>query len=226
MGGWHCWNSDPVITVALVDDYDVVLLGVARMLEGYRDRVRVVEIDANEDVEDVVDVVLYDSFAQPESDQAEVAVLVANPRAHRVVVYTWNFHPELIESALRQGAHGYLSKTLTARELVLALEAVHAGEVVVSDPPPRARSALGLEWPGREEGLTDREAEVLALITQGKSNAEVAALTCLSPNTVKSYIRNTYRKIDVASRTQAVLWGVAHGFTPDRDRIASWRTEA
>jgi DNA-binding CsgD family transcriptional regulator len=132
-----------------------------------------------------------------------------------VVVYTWNFHPELVDSALRQGAHGYLSKTLTARELVLALEAVHTGEVVVSDPPPRARSALGLEWPGREEGLTDREAEVLALITQGKSNAEVAALTCLSPNTVKSYIRNTYRKIDVASRTQAVLWGVAHGFTPD-----------
>jgi len=215
-----------VITVALVDDYDVVLLGVARMLDGYRDRMRVVEIDANEPVEDVVDIVLYDSFAQPESDQEEVAVLVGNPRAHRVVVYTWNFHPDLVESALRHGARGYLSKTLTARELVEALEAVHSGDVVVSDPPPRARSAPGLEWPGRQEGLTDRESEVLALITQGKSNAEVAALTYLSPNTVKSYIRNTYRKIHVASRTQAVLWGVAHGFTPDRNRIDSWRTRA
>ena len=215
-----------MITVALVDDYDVVLLGVARMLDGYRDRMRVVEIDANEAVENVVDIVLYDSFAQPESNQEEIAVLVGNPRAHRVVVYTWNFHPDLIDNALRQGAHGYLSKTLPARELVHALEAVHAGEVVVSNPPPRARSAPGLEWPGRQEGLTDRESEVLALITQGKSNAEVAALTYLSPNTVKSYIRTTYRKIDVASRTQAVLWGVAHGFTPDRNRIASWRTEA
>ncbi len=136
-----------MITVALVDDYDVVLLGVARMLEGYRDRVRVVEIDANEDVEDVVDVVLYDSFAQPEADHEEIGVLVNGGRARRVVVYTWNFHPELVDCALRQGAHGYLSKTLTARELVLALEAVHAGEVVVSDPPPRARSALGVEWP-------------------------------------------------------------------------------
>jgi DNA-binding NarL/FixJ family response regulator len=97
---------------------------------------------------------------------------------------------------------------------------------VVSNPPPRARSAPGLDWPGRQEGLTDRESEVLALITQGKSNAEVAALTCLSPNTVKSYIRTTNRKIDVASRTQAVLWGVTHGFTPDRNRIASWRIEA
>ena len=217
---------DPVITVALVDDYDVVLLGMARMLEGYRDRVRVVEIDANEAVDNVVDIVLYDSFAQPESDQAEVAALVGNPRAHRVVVYTWNFHPDLIDSALRQGAHAYLSKTLTAPELVQALEAVHTGEVVVSDPVPRARSAPGLEWPGRLEGLTDRESEVLALITQGKSNAEVATLTYLSPNTVKSYIRTIYRKIDVESRTQAVLWGVDHGFTPDRNRITTWRTEA
>jgi len=217
---------NPMITVALVDDYDVVLLGMARMLDGYRDRVRVVEIDANETVDDDVDIVLYDSFARPESDQDEIAVLVANPRAHRVVVYTWNFHPDLINNALRQGAHAYLSKTLTARELVQALEAVHTGEIVVSDPAPRARSAPGLEWPGRLQGLTDREAEVLALITQGRSNAEVAALTYLSPNTVKSYIRTIYRKIDVASRTQAVLWGVTHGFTPDRNRIASWRTKA
>ena len=218
--------EDHAVQIAVVDDYDVVLLGVARMLDGYRDRMRVVEIDANEAVENVVDIVLYDSFAQPESNQQEIAVLVGNPRAHRVVVYTWNFHPDLIDNALRQGAHAYLSKTLTARELVQALEAVHTGEVVVSNPAPRARSTPGLEWPGRQEGLTDREAEILALITQGRSNAEVAALTYLSPNTVKSYIRTTYRKIDVASRTQAVLWGVAHGFTPDRNRIASWRIKA
>jgi DNA-binding CsgD family transcriptional regulator len=71
--------------------------------------------------------------------------------------------------------------------------------------------------------LTDRESEILALITQGKSNAEVAALTYLSPNTVKSYIRAAYRKIGVESRTQAVLWGVKNGFTPDHHRIDHWR---
>ena len=100
---------------------------------------------------------------------------------------------------------------------------MHTGEIVVSDPAPRARSAPGLEWPGRLQGLTDREAEVLALITQGRSNAEVAALTYLSPNTVKSYIRTIYRKIDVTSRTQAVLWGVRNGFTADHHRIDHWR---
>jgi DNA-binding NarL/FixJ family response regulator len=216
-------KSRPPITVALVDDYDVVLAGLARMLDGYRDRVVVAEIDANEDVADVVDIALYDSFAQPESDHDEVAALVANPRARRVVVYTWNFHPALVDSARRLGVHGYLSKTLPARDLVAALEAVHAGEIVVSDPPPRPASGLGLDWPGRGEGLTDRESEILALITQGVSNADVARLTFLSPNTVKSYIRDIYRKINVASRTQAVLWGVHHGFSPDHHRIEHWR---
>ena len=211
------------ITVALVDDYDVVVLGVAQMFDRYRDRICIAEIDTNEPVHDVVDIVLYDSFAQPESDHDEISVLVGHSRARRVVVYTWNFHPDLVRTAREQGVHGYLSKTLAARDLVAALEAVHAGEIVVSDPPPRARTNGDLNWPGRGEGLTDRESEILALITQGKNNAEVAALTFLSPNTVKSYIRAIYRKIDVGSRTQAVLWGVAHGFTPDHHRIDHWR---
>jgi DNA-binding NarL/FixJ family response regulator len=215
-------TSAPIL-VAIVNDYDVVLAGVARMLERYRDRLVIAELDANNPVSDAVDIVLYDNFAQPESDRDEVSTLVANPRARHVVVYTWNFAPDLVESARRQGVHGYLSKTLPARDLVTALVAVHAGEVVISEAPRRARSAPGLDWPGRGEGLTDRESEILALITQGLSNAEVAQLTFLSPNTVKSYIRAVYRKIGVGSRTQAVLWGVEHGFSPDHDRIAHWR---
>jgi DNA-binding NarL/FixJ family response regulator len=214
------------ITVALVDDYDVVLQGVAHMFDQYRHRIVVTELDSNESVDNVVDIVLYDSFAQPESDQEEIRVLVGNPRARQVVVYTWNFRPDLIDSARRQGVRGYLSKTLPASELVTSLEAVHAGQVVISDAPPRARPVSGLQWPGRGEGLTDRESEILALITQGKNNADVAALTYLSPNTVKSYIRIIYRKINVASRTQAVLWGVSHGFTPDHHRIDYWRGES
>jgi DNA-binding NarL/FixJ family response regulator len=213
----------PPITIALVDDYDIVVMGIAHILEQYRDRVVIAELDTNRAVSDTVDIVLYDSFAQAESDHDQISVLIRNPHARRVAVYTWNFDPELIESARRQGVDGYLSKALPARDLVAALEAIHAGETVISDPHFRARSSGGLNWPGRSEGLTDRESEILALITQGKSNAEVATLTYLSPNTVKSYIRTLYRKIDVTSRTQAVLWGVRHGFTPDHHRIEHWR---
>ena len=211
------------LTVALVNDYDIVVMGIAHILEQYQDRVVIAELDTNHSVSDEVDVVLYDSFAQPESDHDQISVLIRNPRARRVVVYTWNFHPDLIQSARRQGVHGYLSKALPARDLVAALEAIHTGEMVISDPPVRARSIGGLNWPGRSEGLTERESEILALIAQGNSNAEVARLTYLSPNTVKSHIRTIYRKIDVTSRTQAVLWGVRHDFTPDHHRIEHWR---
>src|SRR6476469_4820881 len=89
------------VSVALVDDYDVVVMGVANMLDQYADQVVVAELDTNRDVSDVVDIVLYDSFAQPESDHDEIAVLVGNPRARRVVVYTWNFAPDLVDSALK-----------------------------------------------------------------------------------------------------------------------------
>ena len=214
--------AEPIL-IALIDDYDVVLKGVATMLDPYRDRVLVAEIDANKKLDDAVDIALYDSFAQPEADHEEIEVLVNSDRATHVVVYTWNFAPHLVESARRRGANGYLSKTLSAPALVEALEAVHAGETVFNDSPGRARSSPGLEWPGRQMGLTDRESEILALITQGKSNADVARLTFLSPNTVKSYIRSVYRKIKVDSRTQAVLWGVEHGFSPDHHRIDHWK---
>lgn len=210
--------------IALVDDYDVVVFGLAHMLEPYRARVAVVEIDLNEPASQRVDIALYDTFAQPESDHADLVALVDNSRATKVVIYTWSFAPGLIEAARSRGVHGYLAKSLPARELVGALEAVHRGENVVSTPSRRVASAPGLNWPGRGEGLTDREAEILALITQGRSNSEVAALSYLSPNTVKSYIRSIYRKIDVRSRTQAVLWGVNNGFIPDHYRIDNWRS--
>ena len=114
------------ITVALVDDYDVVVMGVANMFDRYRDRVVVAELDATMAVKDPVDIVLYDSFAQPESDHHEIGILVANPCAHRVVVYTWNFHPRhRRERAAARGPTATCPRRLTARELVEALEAVH-----------------------------------------------------------------------------------------------------
>ena len=199
------------------------MIGLAHLFDPYRDRIVIAELDTNQPVTDDVDVVLYDSFAQPEADHADIDVLVANPRAHRVVVYTWNFHPALVESALAKGASGYLSKTLPARELVTSIEAIAGGEVIVSDAPARARPPVGLDWPGRSEGLTDREAEVLALITQGKTNVEIAAVMYLSINTVKSYIRSAYRRIGVTTRAHAILWGIEHGFRPDHHRIEHWR---
>ena len=216
-------ESQGPIRVALVNDYDVVVLGLARILERYDDRLVIAEIDTNKTVEDVVDLVLYDSFAQPESDRGEIAELVANPRTGAVVVYTWNLHPRAGGAGADSG-----SPWLPLEGAACPRPGGRAGGGARrrgrgQRPERRVRAVNGSEWPGREEGLTDRESEVLALITQGMSNAEVADLTYLSPNTIKTYIRSIYRKIEVESRTKAVLWGVEHGFQPDKRRIEHWR---
>ena len=63
-------------------------MGIAHIVEQYRDRVVIAELDTNRAVSDTVDIVLYDSFAQPESDHEEISVLIRNPHARRVAVYT------------------------------------------------------------------------------------------------------------------------------------------
>jgi len=221
VGAGMAATSHRPVRLALVDDYEVVLIGLAHMFDSYRDRIDVVEIDAGTPISVDVDIALYDTFAQGEADAAALDVLLASPHADKVVVFTWSFQPQLVEHALRRGAAGYLSKTLTAAELVEALERIHDGEVVVS--PVVARGTVGLDWPGREEGLTERESEIVALITQGLSNAEIARMTYLSVNSIKSHIRNAYRKIGVSTRSRAVLWGVDHGFKIEHHNIDDWR---
>ena len=70
-----------------------------------------------------------------------------------------------------------------------------------------------------DEGLTEREAEIIALIARGLSNQEIADLAYLSINSVKTYIRTAYRKMGVTRRSQAVRWALEHGFVPDHLRV-------
>ena len=206
------------IRVAVVNDYEMVVAGVAAMLAPHHDRVVVVEIDSGLPVLSDVDVILYDTFGQVQGDGVDLDDLVQGSDA-RVVIFSWNLQPDLVVRAIDRGAAGYVSKALPADEIVAAIEAVHTGERVTPKPSAEAndRSATG-EWPGREHGLTARESEVLALITQGLSNQEIADRSYLSINSVKTYIRTAYRKIDVTRRSQAVAWGMRHGFEPDRVR--------
>jgi NarL family two-component system response regulator LiaR len=74
-----------------------------------------------------------------------------------------------------------------------------------------------LTWPGQVFGLSHRESELLTFITRGLSNEEIAQRSFLSINTVKSYIRNAYRKIGVGSRPQAIVWGYQNGFQSTDD---------
>ncbi|WP_235833718.1 response regulator transcription factor [Aeromicrobium chenweiae] len=211
-------NSKTPVRISIVNDYDVVVQGLARMFEPFKDRIQVVEVSTNQPGRERVDIALIDSFAQTR----DINEVLAAANAERYVFYSWSLKPELIETWSQFGVIGFLDKRLTAEELADALERIARGEsgVVSSDYPSSADADLG-EWPGREHGLSARESEVLALITQGLGNEEIASRTFTSINTVKTNIRTAYRKIGVDSRTRAVLWGVDHGFRPDIIKAAA-----
>ena len=210
------------IRLAVVNDYELVVAGVAAMLAPLSDQVRVVELDSSLPVAGDVDVVLYDTFAQVQGERLELEELVS-PSGPKVVVYSWSTDADLVEETLRRGAAGYLTKGLGGEAIAAAVEKVCAGEVVRPHGSGPAAGDAGRPdapgaWPGKEHGLTPRESEILALITQGLSNQEIAAQTYLSINSVKTYIRTAYRKIGLVRRSQAVGWGMRHGFAPDRVR--------
>lgn len=211
-------NAGRPLRVAILNDYEIVVQGLARMFEPFGDRVAVVEMVATVPSIEPADIALYDTFSRTADLDTDLADVVARSRARKLVVYSWNLRPELVRAALAKGAAGYLAKRLTALELVEALEQIQAGVTVTTEGGPRGATEGG-DWPGRATGLTTRESEIIALITQGLSNQQIADRAFLSINSVKSYIRSSYRKMGVASRSQAVLWGIEHGFRPDHVRI-------
>lgn len=207
------------LRIAVVNDYEIVVAGVAAALAPYRDRVCVVELDSGLPVVSEVDVILYDTFGQVEGDGVDLEDLVRGSDA-KVVVFSWNLQPDLVDRTLARGASGYVSKALDAAAIVAAVEQVVAGTVVRPLVDLSTEEARGA-WPGKEHRLSPREAEVIALITQGLSNDEIARLTYLSINSVKTYIRAAYRKIGVTRRAQAVIWGMQHGFESDTLRLVT-----
>jgi NarL family two-component system response regulator LiaR len=209
-------QRDRPLRLAIVDDYAVVVAGVASFLSA--ERIEVVETGATTPVISDVDIVLYDTFGQIQGRGIDLQDFVRSGGGAKVVIYSWNLKPELIEEALAGGASGYLSKVLTGPAIVQALERINNGEIVVLAGDFESSVEGAGDWPGREAGLSPREAEVLALITQGLSNKEIADRVYLSINSIKTYIRSAYRKIDVTTRTQAAIWGLEHGFKPDRLR--------
>lgn len=203
-------NTRP-ITVALVNDYPVIVEGLATLLAP-DPRLAVVELAVNTEPAHQVDVVLIDAFGTSAAEH-HLVQLLNDQRFEHVVIYTWKMNEKLVQRALDLGVNGYLSKALDAEGLIEALLRVHSGERVVS--PGVAPEEVDLPtWPGRDSGLTVREAEVIALITQGITNEEIAKHCYLSINSVKSYIRSAYRKMGVQRRSQAVLWGVENGMLP------------
>ncbi|MDO5495330.1 MAG: response regulator transcription factor [bacterium] len=201
------------ITIAVVNDHPVVVAGVAKMLEG-DDRISVVELDSMVTPELPVDVVLFDGYARPGGIARAVQEIAQEQPESKIVVFSWNVESPQIEEVLAVGADSYLSKALTPDELADALVRVGRGEQVIEPAPVQDELSSMNDWPGRDAGLSPRESEVVALITAGLTNDEIARSCYLSINSVKTYIRSAYRKMGVERRSQAVAWGIENGMVP------------
>lgn len=187
--------------VALVNDYELVLRGLAGMLDPFRDRLRVVELDVGVSPQQHVDIALFDTYGHPRNGIDRVRTLMDDPRVGQVVVYTWAITNEQCDATIAAGARGVLAKSEPAEALVHALLAIDGGEVVVSESFRRPR---GYTWPGHDIGLTARESEVAAFLAIGLSNREMADALSISEHTVKSHLKSIFVKTGVASRAQAV----------------------
>ena len=211
--------SDP-ITVLLVDAPAVVRRGVRAVLETQSDITVVAEAGSGEEAvrlatEHAPDVALMD-LIMPGMDGVEATrrLTASSPRT-KVVMLTSYHDDEHIFPAIRAGALSYVLKEVGPDELADAVRKAAAGEAVLH-PRVAARVVRELHGARREEPnafheLSDRELEVLKLIAEGLSNAQIASRLYVSEKTVKSHVSNILGKLHLADRTQAAVYAWRQG---------------
>ncbi len=198
--GHHTPHDGAAIRLGVLDEVELVTTGLAGMLHPHRDRVELAVLHTPSTTAGL-DVVLCDPFQQ-DADARRVVARASSLGPARVLVYTWNTHAPALHQVLEAGAVAVLGKSASTHELLAAVEDAGRGDPPV--PSPRRGAVFPM--------LSARESEVLALICQGLSNLEIAAALYVSVNSVKTYIRQIYRKTGVSRRTQAVDWAHRHGY--------------
>ena len=199
----------------LVNDYEIIVQGLAAILSPYPGRVRVVEMDVGDEPKRSADVALFDTFAGRRHSIARASEMVRAGRVDHVVLYTWDASAEFLSLADRAGVSGVVLKSTSGEVLVDVIERVAAGERIGLGDLQRGRQSRS------ENGLSAREEEVLALIALGKSNGAIGHELFLSVDTIKTYVRRLYAKLGVNNRAQAALCAEAYHVlpsTPDRRR--------
>lgn len=211
--------SEP-ITVLLVDDHEMVRRGVRAFLETQPDITVIAEAGSGEEAvrlaaEHAPDVALMD-LIMPGMDGVEAtrSLTASSPRTS-VVMLTSYHDDEHIFPAIRAGALSYVLKAVGPEELADAVRKAAAGEAVLH-PRVAARVVRELHGARRDEpnafrDLSDRELEVLKLIAEGLSNAEIASRLYVSEKTVKSHVSNILGKLHLADRTQAAVFAWRQG---------------
>jgi len=214
--------STNIIRILIADDHTVLRQGTRKLLEDEPDMEVVAEaLDGEEAIRLALelkpDVVLMD-IAMPKLDGIGATKMIKQecPEINVLILSAYDDDP-FVFKLLQAGAAGYLLKSVHSQELVSGVRAVYHGDSVLH--PTIARKVLSrlafasgkpsaTSTPG---GLTDREIELLKLMTKGFSNKEIASEVGLSIRTVQGHVGQIFNKLGVNSRTEAVVRGLQEG---------------
>jgi DNA-binding NarL/FixJ family response regulator len=215
-------------TILLVDDHEVVRLGLKSLLE-HNDQFEVVaEAGTAKEAVAMVekhhpDVVLMDiRLPGPSGIEACEEITERWPDV-RVVILTSYAEDDMLFSAIRAGASGYVLKQIGAEGLITAIEAACRGEALL-DPAvtqrvfQEVRRAVKKEEAAAFASLSQQEKYVLALVSEGKTNREIAAALFLGEGTVRNYVSSILSKLGVSNRAEAAAYAVEHSLKEYIDR--------
>jgi DNA-binding NarL/FixJ family response regulator len=192
------------VRVAAVNDFELVVAGVARLLEQFPDRLVVCErVIIGQPISSPVDVALYDTYGRAGIAVPSLRALTQDPDVAHVALFSLDLGPDLIAEGRSAGATGFISKALPAEQIADAIVRVADGESIVASTVATGPVSEHLNWPGRIEGLSERESQVLTLAAQGLSNREIAGALYLSAETIKSYLASVFSKLGLRNRVEA-----------------------
>lgn len=208
------------LRVLLVDDHEVVRLGLEALLRSQPGITVVAEASTAEEAIRAAeryrpDLVLMDIRLPGESGIAACRAITSRWPDTKVIMLTSFADDDLIFQAIQAGAAGYVLKQVGNDELLQAIEAVRAGEALL-DPLVTRKVIERVRQREREadaaafRDLTERELEVLALIAEGKTNAEIAEALTLSEKTVRNHVSVILEKLGVSNRIEAATYAVRH----------------
>jgi DNA-binding NarL/FixJ family response regulator len=208
------------ITVFIADDHPVMREGLTHLLRNQED-IRVVGVaadgrDAVRQVSQLHPNVFVADIAMPEMNGIEATRQIGKRSPDtQVVILSMHSTPDYIFDALEAGVRGYLLKENAASEIVNAVRAVHAGKRYLCKKiaDVLAAQAVRRGGPNPLDGLSKREREILQLVAEGRSSAEIAGRLSLSSKTVDTYRSRLMHKLEIHDIAGLVKFAIQHGLT-------------